>query len=209
MSEVEAPESRKAKSQQKRRDAVLSAADRLFRSAGYDAARIEDIAEQSGVSLGTIYNYFGSKGGIMEALIAPMTTRMQARGDAIIANPPARLADAVSALFEAFRFDDDWKSLQMLQAFDTGNSARDAHVARVHEDYERFITDAFRRLLVGFAARGKLRHELDIDDAAFILYRVMLVHFFSYVQARGALPYEAMMVDMQRRLRAVVIGWEA
>ncbi|MEQ8952011.1 hypothetical protein, partial [Parvibaculum sp.] len=122
--------------------------------------------------------------------------------------PPARLADAVSALFEAFRFDDDWKSLQMLQAFDTGNSVRDAHVARVHEEYEHFITDAFRRLLADFAARGKLRRELDIDDAAFILYRVMLMHFFGYVQAKGALSYEAMMVDMQRRLRAVVVGWE-
>ncbi|MEQ8952373.1 helix-turn-helix domain-containing protein, partial [Parvibaculum sp.] len=80
MSEVEAPGGRKAKSQQKRREAVLAAADRLFRSVGYDAARIEDIAEHSEVSLGTIYNYFGSKGGIMEALIAPMTRRMQARG---------------------------------------------------------------------------------------------------------------------------------
>ena len=208
MSEIEAPESRKTKSQQKRREAVLATADRLFREGGYEAARIEDIAEQSGVSLGTIYNYFGSKGGIMEALIAPMTTRMKARGEAILANPPARLSDAVSALYEAFRFDDDWKSLRLLQAFDMPSSAADTHLAHVHEEYDRFITEHFRRLLAGFAAENRLRPEVDVDDAAFLLYRVMLMHFLAYVTARGALPYETMMVDMQRRLRTLLVGWE-
>ncbi|MEX0838518.1 MAG: helix-turn-helix domain-containing protein [Parvibaculum sp.] len=207
MSEVEAPESRKRLSQQKRRDAVLAAADKLFHKAGYEAARIEDIAEESGVSLGTIYNYFGSKGGIMEALIAPMTQRMEARGAAILARPPARLMDAVGALYEAYRFEDDWKSLQMLQAFDMAISTRDTHLAHVHEDYERFITAQFRRLLEAFAAAGKLRPELDIEDAAFLLYRLMLMHFLAYVQGRGRMTYEAMQVDMHRRMRAMVTGW--
>ncbi|MBX3492830.1 MAG: TetR/AcrR family transcriptional regulator [Parvibaculum sp.] len=209
MSEIEAPESRKTLAQQKRRDAVLAAADRLFHKAGYEAARIEDIAELSGVSLGTIYNYFGSKGGIMEALIAPVAARMEAKGAAILAHPPARLADAVAALYEAYRFEEDWKSLKLLQAFDAPSAARDTHLAHVHIEYERFITAQFRRLLADFAARGKLRPDLAdaIDDMALLLYRTMLMHFQQYVGARGALTYETMLVEMHRRMRVMVTGW--
>lgn len=213
MSEVEAPESRKIQSQQKRRAAVLAVADRLFHEGGYEAARIEDIAGQSGVSLGTIYNYFGSKGGIMEALIAPMTVRMAARGEAILANPPARLADAAAALYEAYRFDEGWKSVQLLQAFDAVNAAGDSHLADVYEEYEGFITDQFKRLLQGFRAAGKLRAELATDDAiddmALMLYRTMLMHFQAYIAAKGALTYETMLVDMHRRMRVMVTGWSA
>jgi AcrR family transcriptional regulator len=211
MSVVEAPESRKTLSQQKRREAVLAAADRLFHEGGYEAARIEDIAALSGVSLGTIYNYFGSKGGIMEALIAPVAARMEAKGAAILARPPARLVDAVAALYEAYRFDDDWKSLKLLQAFDAPSAARDSHLAHVYLEYEGFITAQFRQLLRGFRAGGKLHAELAsdsaIDDMALLLYRAMLMHFQSYVAGGGALTYEMMIVDMHRRMRVMVVGW--
>ncbi len=213
MSQTEAPEGRKARSQQKRREAVLTAAEGLFREGGYEATRIEDIAELSGVSLGTIYNYFGSKGGIMEELIAPMTARMKARGEAILAHPPARLSDAVSALYEAYRFEEDWKSVRLLQAFDAPSAAGDAHLAHVHADYERFICAQFATLLRDFAGRGKLRPELAedgaIEDVALLLYRGMLMHFQSYVGARGALGYETMLVDMHRRMRVMVTGWSS
>ena len=211
MSQIETPESRKIQSQQKRRAAILATADRLFHEGGYEATRIEDIAAQSGVSLGTIYNYFGSKGGIVEALIAPMTMRMAARGEAILANPPARLIDAVATLYEAYRFEEDWKSVQLLKAFDAANTAGDTHLAHVYQEYESFITAQFRRLLQGFKAAGKLRTDLATDDAiddmALLLYRAMLMHFQSYLAAGGALTYETMIVDMHRRMRVMVTGW--
>ena len=39
---------------------ILQAASEMFRDQGYDAVRIEDIAQRAEVSAGTCYNYFST-----------------------------------------------------------------------------------------------------------------------------------------------------
>lgn len=51
---------------QKKKDAIVAAALELFRKRGYTHASINDIAAASGVSTVSIYNYFGSKEGLMQ-----------------------------------------------------------------------------------------------------------------------------------------------
>ena len=54
--------------QQSRRD-ILTAARRLFAERGYAATSINDIAEEAGVAIQTIYARLGSKRGMLLALI--------------------------------------------------------------------------------------------------------------------------------------------
>ena len=49
--------------------AILDAAEDVFRRAGHDAARIEDVAESADVSVGSIYVHFGGKHGLYAALV--------------------------------------------------------------------------------------------------------------------------------------------
>jgi AcrR family transcriptional regulator len=59
---------RERMAQQTRRD-ILSAARRLFAKRGYAATAINDIAEEAGVAIQTIYDRLGSKRGMLLALI--------------------------------------------------------------------------------------------------------------------------------------------
>jgi AcrR family transcriptional regulator len=60
--------------QKNRRDAVLRATLDVLREHGYDKARIQEVASRSGVALGTIYSYFGSRENlIFEATLAWIT----------------------------------------------------------------------------------------------------------------------------------------
>ncbi len=59
---------REQMAQQTRRD-ILRAARRLFAERGYAATSINDIAEQAGVAIQTIYARLGSKRGLLLALI--------------------------------------------------------------------------------------------------------------------------------------------
>lgn len=68
-----------------RADDILDAALKLFDEVGFDAARVDDIAAQAGVSKGGVYLYFKSKTAILEALIA--------RDVAPVAAAAAMLAD--------------------------------------------------------------------------------------------------------------------
>ena len=57
--------------QQERRDRVLAVARELAASGGYDAVVMRDVAERSGVALGTLYRYFASKDHLLaEVLVA-------------------------------------------------------------------------------------------------------------------------------------------
>lgn len=52
-----------------KRSLILEAARAVFIECGYGAARMEDIAERAGVAKQTLYNHFGSKDALFEAII--------------------------------------------------------------------------------------------------------------------------------------------
>ncbi|MGQ0804176.1 MAG: TetR/AcrR family transcriptional regulator, partial [Actinomycetota bacterium] len=57
--------------QQERRDRILTVARQLAAGGGYDAVVMRDVAERSGVALGTLYRYFASKDHLLaEVLVA-------------------------------------------------------------------------------------------------------------------------------------------
>jgi AcrR family transcriptional regulator len=81
---------------------ILEAATALFREVGYDAARIEDIAERAQVSVGTFYNYYQNKGDILLATVGMEVEEVLAAGEAIVADPPADVAEALSRLINQY-----------------------------------------------------------------------------------------------------------
>ena len=50
------------------RTLVVDAAERLFASRGYERTKIQDVAADSGLSLGTLYSVFDGKADILEAI---------------------------------------------------------------------------------------------------------------------------------------------
>jgi len=50
------------------RSLIIDAAERLFASRGYERTKIQDVATESGISLGTLYSVFDGKSDIYEAV---------------------------------------------------------------------------------------------------------------------------------------------
>ncbi|RKG87466.1 TetR/AcrR family transcriptional regulator [Corallococcus sp. CA049B] len=85
-------------------DAILAAAAAVFARDGLHAAKMESIAEQAGVSVGTLYNHFTDRAALLDALRAKRRQLMLDRLDAAlapVAERPAReqLRAFVTALF--------------------------------------------------------------------------------------------------------------
>lgn len=53
-----------------KRDMILDAATRAFRDEGYECASMDRIAELAGASKRTVYNHFGSKEALFEAVVS-------------------------------------------------------------------------------------------------------------------------------------------
>ncbi|OWJ67177.1 TetR family transcriptional regulator [Inquilinus limosus] len=61
---------------EEKRQALLDGALRVFARDGYARASIDDIAREAGVSTRTLYNHFGSKAGLFEAVIQASAARV-------------------------------------------------------------------------------------------------------------------------------------
>lgn len=51
------------------KEKIMQCAEELFYARGYDAAGVQEIVEMAGVTKPTLYYYFGSKRGLLEAIL--------------------------------------------------------------------------------------------------------------------------------------------
>ena len=67
------PLSRRKRRKEQTYRRLLQVAEALFRSRGYDATTVEEIAELADVAKGTVFNYFDNKAGILRAILFSRT----------------------------------------------------------------------------------------------------------------------------------------
>jgi AcrR family transcriptional regulator len=83
----------------RRRDEIIAVARDLFARDGIDATTINDIALACEISAPTVFNYFGSKDGILIAIIDEGTRSARNEERAYRSPDGTPLADVVGALF--------------------------------------------------------------------------------------------------------------
>lgn len=92
---------------ERRRQALLQAARRLFTGQGYEATSLQQIVKEGGGSLSTAYQLFGSKAGIFRAVILEMAihVREQALSQSLLELPPAEALPRIAEQLLAFSVD--------------------------------------------------------------------------------------------------------
>jgi len=158
------------------REAILTAAEKIILRDGYQSAKMADIAEATGVSVGTLYNYFESK----EAVLVALTDHHKARFHAYVEQP----------------FDSDDPLLQLRQLVGRANdfveqngalfnlyvqskaNGHDPHGAGAasclaqdndHEKYSSLIMELLNR---GIKA-GKIRSNMPVTEMVWALHSTM------------------------------------
>jgi AcrR family transcriptional regulator len=92
--------------QEARRRRILEASTRLACGGGFDAVQMREVAESSGVALGTLYRYFPSK---IHLLVATMEDQLGQLHAALRTRPPAatepseRVAETLLRAFRALQ----------------------------------------------------------------------------------------------------------
>jgi AcrR family transcriptional regulator len=156
------------------RTRMLDAAERLFAERGYASSTIETIASNAGVAIDTVYATFGSKRGLLSALMdlrvggddQPVELLDRAGPQAVRREPDqkrqiARFAEDVSAISERARPVDD---------IIRGAAAVDAEIAAYRGRLQKTRFENMRRFVSWLAANGPLRAGVSEDDAAAIVW---------------------------------------
>lgn len=81
---------------------IIEAATHYFRNIGFEDSRIEAIAERAEVSVGTVYNYFQSKGDLLVAIVSLEVNEVLAAGEKLVESPPNDVEKAINSLIAIY-----------------------------------------------------------------------------------------------------------
>lgn len=174
----------RARQKRLRHERLLDAAMTLFREAGYDAVRTEDIAAKAEVSVGTLYNYFENKGDLLLALVTLEVEEVLDQGQSVIDAPPTDIAQALNALIggyydhsNTYLTKDLWRIAMALtiQAPETPFSQRFTAL-------DRSLTDQVCALVVALQARGLARSDVDAEALGQLIFNSLNQMFIEFIK---------------------------
>jgi len=192
-----------------RRQAMLDAAEKIIANVGYTKATMEAIAVRAGIGVATVYTYFGSKAGLIEALIRPDMDLALEEAAKIIANPPGNAADAMVQLIDKYRLlRNDWSNRRLLRAMSIlGDDSEPALAALVNEA-DTSVQRQIRDLLLVLKGRGDIARGLDLEDATSVLFCVFNQHYATFI-THEEITAERMFADLARRIALVMQGYQS
>ncbi len=189
---------------QRTRELILAEARRLFEARGLDGTTMEDIAGAAEVSVGTLYNYFGSKSTLLLALFNEWMASMTASSAGVLADPGDDPVQAVKALFDVyldFLLDLDRRLLQ--DVFVAGMSGHSISGELMAMDVRLMVE--LGGLLAGFRKRGLAGSSVPLEEATMLLYSVLIMQLFMFVMV-GAIQSEDVRAATARQVEAAFHG---
>lgn len=169
---------------------LLDAALHLFQTVGYDAARIEDIAEVAEVSVGTFYNYFQTKGDLLLATVTMEVEAVLEAGEAIVAAPPADVAQALDALIGCY-YDHSlvWLTKEMWRtAMALAIQAPDTPFSRRYTELDGRLRQQVCALLLRLQGKGRLRADTDCTALGEMIFNNLNMMFIEFVKDDAMTP---------------------
>jgi AcrR family transcriptional regulator len=172
----------RAKQKEKRREAIMGAASKLFKNKGFTATSMEGIAAEAELSVGTVYNYFKTKGDICLAIYRADRDLVETATDKVIANPPADPVAAIIKLMETdFETELDFVDRSVWESLLVAAFTAEPHLAAqlMDDDFKRI--GQFEKLLTALKARKHLGAGVDVKTAAELLGALNLLYFINWV----------------------------
>lgn len=188
---------------------ILDSAQRLFAQRGYPASTMEAVAADAGVAVDTVYAAFGSKRGVLHALLnvrvggdeAELDLLARAGPRAVRREPDQRnqlaaFAADVSAILERARPVDD---------IIRGAAAVDADIAALRTEAQAYRYRNMRELVSWLAAKGPLRAGLTEEDAAAIAWTMTSPEVHGLLRAVRGWPAERYVAWLKESLTRILL----
>lgn len=196
-----------------RQKRILEAAVTLFRARGYRAVRLEDLAESASVSVGTVYNYYRTKGDILIATVALEVEEVVALGASIVVDPPRGVERALLALINHY-YDHSLKYLSKEMwrtAMSLSIAAPDTPNGRRYSALDDKLRAQVTELIARLKDRGEVRDEIappPLGDLVFNNLNMMFIEFVKDDQMSLEALREAVATQM-RPLAAMIATEDA
>jgi AcrR family transcriptional regulator len=184
---------------------IIEAAAALFRQSGYEGAKIEAIAAEAEVSVGTIYNYYRNKGDILVAIVSMEVNEVLNAGRGVVATPPKNVADAIDTLIGIY-IDHSliYLSKEMWrQAMATSTQQPDSPFGKTYAALDRSLTDQTCELVERLRGLGLVKPDTDVRSAGELIFNNMNMMFTEFVK-QETMPLKALRTAIRRQNKVLV-----
>ena len=183
------PTGRRAENKRSTIARVTAAAAGLFAERGYAATSVEEIAARAGVSPGTVYNHFGSKGAILFAVTMVRSSEDLDTAAAVVDPDRDGPLDGVMAIVTAYinpilELDRALAAEVFGASFNPSRQLMTADfMARDMRALEHLVT-----LFGTYRARGSVGAATDPGQAALLVFSVVAMAIITYVTSDSMTP---------------------
>ena len=182
--------------------AVLEAAEKVFLSQGYDGATIKAIADEAGVSPGTVLNAEPSKAALLMAILSNEVEMIAESVEQMEAALSGNLADRIVALLQIMLEGQSRNSELFAAAVGHSWMVADPTYQAAFDQME-LAWRPLRRVLEIGVADGQLRQDVDVNT----LMAVLSDLFLGAMRAARRSEYEERpVVSLEARVRVVIEG---
>ncbi|WP_264211428.1 TetR/AcrR family transcriptional regulator [Leisingera thetidis] len=166
-----------------RRARIVEIARRKFQDSGYAVTTIEDIAAEAELSAVTIYKYFGSKAGILLALVRQSDLFLIQKLDECVNTPHQGLTEGVLAFGRIMR----QHAMTYLQkptwreVISASISEGSKEFGRTYNDLDNALIEKMEALIFNLQEQGKVTRNLDSRALADCLFSLQNIRFFQFI----------------------------
>ena len=169
------------------RERIIDATRELLAREGYPNASVDEVARLADVARATVYYQFGSKKGLIEAVVQDIQRR--AGQEAVAGSVEA--ADPVDAMREAFvRGSWFWAAERPLVHKLTGLAAVDADIRRILAVVERDRLPVLERLVERLSGAQRLAPSYSTEEALHVLWMLSSFEAFDQLFTGRGLPVD-------------------
>ncbi|MBE9554388.1 MAG: TetR/AcrR family transcriptional regulator [Proteobacteria bacterium] len=157
---------------------IIEAAAHYFRDIGFEDSHIEAIAERARVSVGTVYNYFESKGDMLVAVVSLEVNEILNAGEKLIANPPPDVEQAVNDLIAIYLDKDMWRNAMALTT-----RQPDTRFGRRYNHLDACLAAQVRDLIARLQKDGSVKPDVDTRAVGEMIFNNTNMMFTIFIKS--------------------------
>lgn len=190
----------KQKADRERR--ILEAAIARFRRDGFRSVRIEDLAEMAEVSVGTVYNYYKTKGDILIAIVAMEVEEVLEAGDEIVQLPPEGTEQALLALiFEYYDHSLNYLTKEMWRtAMALSIEAPETPNGRRYNDLDARLAEQVTDMIKALQRRMEVNPEFEPASLGQLVFNNLNMMFIEFAKSDTM-----SLAELKRRVAAQIV----
>ena len=183
--------SRREQKKQRTFAAIIDAAETSIARIGYDATSMEEIARISGVSAGTVYNYFGTKSSILATIVTGQIDETMEQAGERLELDAANPLDALMPVLEVYLDQMTGYGPDMLkELFSAGFDPAQTDLLADFVSADERVLAQLGESLRAMRSRGLVSDAVDLDGAALLVYSIVAVALMMFASISEMAPDE-------------------